>query len=171
MNASEAVQIVEAFREAWPDRDLSKGEARQIANLVGPYRTESVLEAIADRLAAELPMPGLLELSRVLKAYEPVAAKADPEPPRPQNPPQRPWASSLDDFPPPTDPDDLAAHMADLRERLAIGTALFDQRPKAPPAPVESDLTIVPPFVREALAKGTQMRAKARKERQERSVA
>lgn len=163
MTSSEAAQMIQTMRQAWPDDAI---DGTQAERLFAPYSVELAEEVIADRLEADLPMPGLAELSRVLRVYAPSAAKSDPDPTPPVRP-VRPWARDLPAVPPAIDSEELATRLAELRERLAAGIVRFEQRPTGPPEPVVSDLVIVPPFVRQALADGIRMRAEARKQRQE----
>lgn len=143
--------MVEAFRQAWPGGTI---DPKQLANLIRPYGSELVAEVIADRIEAEMGMPGLGELSRVLRAYAPNASKSDPEPPREHHRPERPWARDLPELP--AQVPDLAVHMDEMRDALAIGSGIFDARPKGPPEVPEIEFIVVPPSVREARERGVE---------------
>ena len=143
--------MVTEFQAGWPEATI---DATQLANLCRPYATTLVAEVIADRLEAELGMPSLGELSRVLRAYAPKATKSDTPPPpaRPQNP----WVADMPALPDP--PADIDAHLAEMRDALSVGAGLFDSRPRTKPEPPVIEMTIVPPHVREAIELGRKSR-------------
>lgn len=127
MTKSQVICMIETFRAAWPESTLSDDDAAEIAKLFGAYETEVVTSVIADRLEADLPMPGLAELSRVLRVYAP-GAPSDPQPPPEQRRPASPWIHDLEEFPPV--PGDISERIAEIR-------ALVERPPEpAPPAPV-----------------------------------
>lgn len=127
MTKSQVICMIETFRAAWPESTLSDDDATEIAKLFGAYETDVVASVIADRLEADLGMPGRAELSRVLRVYAP-GAPSDPQPPPEQRRRPSPWISDLEPAPPVA---------ADLRERIAEIRALVERPPDPPPpAPV-----------------------------------
>jgi hypothetical protein len=153
--------MVEMFRESWPEEALSLEDFRQHAQLFKGFSVATVLEVISDRIEAELGMPDLVELSRVLRVYAPMTAKSDPQP----TPPPKPWKQAPGPF-----LDSTVKHeperVGEMREALAVGVALGEQRPKDPPQPpADKELFLVPPAIREALEAGVAARSKARIDR------
>lgn len=162
MTESESALMIETFRSAWPDDPPPSGESRQVAKLFRAYSVQTVTEVIEDRVEAELGRPSPADLSRVLRAYAPKAAKSDSDTSPPQRP-ANPWIKDMPDLP--FVPPELELHIAEMRDRLDMGRCLFEARPRTVPEPVTAEFVAVPPSIRDALAEGVKAGAVARSER------